>query len=146
MKLGRAFAIAALALVGASACASGPSYADYQSSVPALKSAEGRLWFYRLGLLGGGIQPDIKVNGEVVGKSVSDGFFFVDRPPGHYTISNSTEAERTLALTLAPNEQKYVRMEAQIGMLVYTIKLVPVEREVALAEIAKTKFSGPTKP
>jgi hypothetical protein len=144
MRLRNAFLAAALAIVGASACASGPSYADYQSSIPAMQSAEGRLWFYRPeAFVGGAMQPDVKINAQAVAKSTGGGFFFADRPAGQYTVTTATEAERALTLTLAAGEQKYIRMEPQMGVLVGTIKLVLVEPAVGQKEIGGTKYSGP---
>ncbi len=145
MKMTKLLAAAALAIMCASACASGPAFSEFQATMPTLKPADGRLWFYRTSALGAAVQPDVKLNGETVGKSVAGGFFYVDRSPGQYKASASTEAERDLSLTLGAGEQKYIRMEPQMGLFVGTMKLVPVDTAVGQKEIAGTKFSGPTK-
>jgi hypothetical protein len=45
-------------------------------------------------VLGAAVQRAVKLNGEVVGKAVPQGFFYVDRPPGDYTVTTATEVEK----------------------------------------------------
>jgi len=40
---------------------------------------KGRIYFYPTMLLDIAVQPEAKVNGEVVGRAVPNGFFYVDR-------------------------------------------------------------------
>jgi hypothetical protein len=145
MQIRKAIAIAfvGLAAMGVTACASGPSYSEYAASIPALQSSQGRIWFYRTNAFGAAIQPDVKLNGEIVGKSTAGGFFYADRAAGQYTVSTSTEAQRDLSLTLAAGEQKYVRFDPQMGILVGTIKSVVVEPAEGQKAIQGTKFTGP---
>jgi hypothetical protein len=46
-KLFRALAVCAFVAVTASGCASGPEYKDVASSIPTMKEAQGRVYFYR---------------------------------------------------------------------------------------------------
>lgn len=56
--------------------------------------AHGRIYFFHLDTFGGAtIQPEIKLNDKVVGRSVPGGFFFVDEEPGECTVSTSTEVK-----------------------------------------------------
>src|SRR5262249_52884699 len=64
------------------ACASGPKFTEIESTFPPLDPSQGRIFIYRTAILGAAVQPSVKLNGEVVGAAVPDGFFFVDRPPG----------------------------------------------------------------
>lgn len=113
-------AVAALALL--SACASGPKYSDVASTFPQLAANQGRIWFYRSGIMfGAGIQPDIMLNGAKVGDSVPGGFFFVDRPAGNYEVLLSTEVERKVTFTLEPRQERYVRMTVGLGVVVYRV-------------------------
>lgn len=106
-------AVGALMLV---ACASGPTYKDMSSTIPALKSDQGRIYFYRENsMLGAAIQPDIHLNGDVVGSSQPGGFFYVDRPAGNYEATCSTEVERKATFTLANGEEKYIKTSVSMG-------------------------------
>jgi len=125
-----------------SGCASGPTFKEYSSNIPAIPDNLGRIYIYRTATLGAAVQPGIKVNGEVAGKAVPQGFFFVDRPAGSYEVSASTEAKRALTLNLEPGDERYVRLEVKMGFFAGHIKPVLVENSVGKAEITETKYTG----
>ena len=117
-RFSKAFGAAIIFLIVA-ACASGPKYSEVASSFPALSKSEGRIYFYRLPeYQGSAVQPEIRVNGIVVGKSTPNGFFFVDRPPGEYTVATSTEVERSTTFRLNAGETKYVKTFVSMGFFV----------------------------
>ena len=133
------FLLAAVALAG---CASGPAYEEYESQIQAVGDGDGRIYMYRTSSLGAAVQPAITVNGDAVGKAVPKGFFYVDLAPGDYTIAASTEAKRSLDVTLDAGEEMYVRLEIKMGAFVGHIKPVLVETAVGKEEIKKTNFAG----
>ncbi len=125
-----------------SGCATGPKFEEYASSIPAIPEDSGRIYIYRTATFGAAIQPGVKVNGEVVGKAVPQGFFFVDRPAGSYEVSASTEAKRSLSLNLDAGQERYVRLEVKMGLLAGHIKPVLVDNADGKDEIKKTKYVG----
>ena len=125
-----------------SGCATGPKFEEYASSIPAIPDNAGRIYIYRTATFGAAIQPGIKVNGEVVGKAVPQGFFFVDRPAGSYEVSASTEAKRSLSLNLDAGQERYVRLEVKMGLFAGHIKPVLVDNAEGKDEIKKTKYVG----
>ncbi len=136
-----------LAIVGCAAllaaCASGPKHAEIQSSIPALKASEGRLYVYRSGtMMGAGIQPNVVINGKVAGESKPGGFFFVDLPPGTVEVLTSTEVEKKLTLTLDAGQTRYVRTSVGLGVLVYRVYPELVDDKVGAKEIAETSYIG----
>ena len=75
-----------LLLVGflLASCASPRGIDEPPLQIPALKPGYGRVYFTRPGDFGGAaIQPEIRMNNEVVGRSVPGGFSYVDRPRGN---------------------------------------------------------------
>ena len=112
MKTRKAGLLALLATVVAFAgCASGPAFEEYESQMQAVGDGKGRIYMYRPSSLGAAVKPAIRVNGDAVGTSSAKGFFYVDLPPGDYTIAASTEAKRSLDVTLDAGEEMYVRLE-----------------------------------
>ena len=97
---------------------------------------------YRTTIFGAAVQPSVRLNGEVVGKATPRGFFYVDRPPGSYVISASTEAERSLSLGLETGDVKYVRLEMQMGIAVGRVRPVLVDETVGREEIQNTNYIG----
>ncbi len=79
-------------------CASGIKYADMKDFIPNLNPDLGRIYFYRNSVIGGAIQPNIMLNDEKVGKSVPQGFFFIDKAPGEYKASTKTEVKKSIDL------------------------------------------------
>lgn len=138
----RAFMLSAAAILIAG-CASGPKFAEMKSKIPTLKSSDGRIYFFRENsMMGAAIQPSIKVNGQEVGNSKPNGFFYVDRPAGTYTISAATEIERTLSIELAAGESKYVRSSIGFGLLAGRINFELVNAAAGQAEVEKVSYTG----
>lgn len=118
-NLFRALVASAFVALVASGCASGPQYKEVASSIPTLKEAQGRIYFYRSGsMFGAALQPSINVNGQAVGKSQPGGFFYADEPAGQYVVSTTTETEKTVSFKLDAGETKYVKTSVGFGLLV----------------------------
>jgi hypothetical protein len=124
-------------------CATGPKYSEVAKSIPAIKSGEGRVYFFRSNsMVGAAVQPDIRLNGQVVGSSKPGGFFYVDRPAGKYVAAASTETEKTASFTLDPGETKYLRSSPSFGVLVGRIVLEIEDPKKAQAEIETLSLVG----
>jgi len=128
-------AIAGLCLMVLAACASGPKFSEVQENLAARPADSGRIYVYRTAIIGAGVQPAVKLNGEVIGSAVPQGFFYVDRPAGTYEISTSTEVTRNLSLTLEPGQTRYVRLGISLGFVVGHVYPELVEDTVGSAEI-----------
>jgi len=140
----RRFALAALISTAAlfAGCASGPKYAEMSKSIPPLKADQGRIYFFRSGsMVGAAVQPEIRLNGTVVGASKPGGFFYVDRPAGNYVAATATETEKTLSFALAAGETKYVRSSPSIGLLVGRIVLELEDPKKGQDEVETLSFT-----
>jgi hypothetical protein len=136
-------ALAASALSLLAACASGPKLAEVKSSIPALKSTEGRIYFYRSNsMMGAAIQPTIQLNGADVGASKPGSFFFVDAAPGPQAVSTSTEVEKKLTFTLAAGETRYVKTSVGFGLVVGRVYPELVDNAVGQKELEDTSYIG----
>lgn len=137
----RVLLIPVLALLLA-ACASGPKYSEVASGFAELDPAQGRIYVYRPSSFGAAVRPDVRLNGEVVGEAISHGFFFVDRAPGDYTISTSTEVDRSLSFILNAGQTRYVRLGISIGFVVGHVFPELVESSQGEEEIQKLSYTG----
>ena len=121
------------------ACASGPSYSEVKSSIPSLASDKGRIYFYRSNsMVGAAIQPNITLNGVVVGDSEPGGFFYVDRPADKYEAVCGTEVDRKASFMLDAGQERYIKTTISMGMMVghVTPELVdPAEGTAAIQEL-----------
>lgn len=142
-KLFRALLISASVALVASGCATGPEYKDVASAIPTLAADHGRVYFFRSDSMAGGmIQPEIKLNDNVVGRSIPGGFFFVDEEPGEYTVSTSTEVKREVKFTLHAGDTKYVRTSVSIGLLVGHVAPTLEDADTAQQEVETLKYTG----
>jgi len=127
-------------------CATGPKFAETSSSMPSVKAGDGRIFFYRSNsMLGAAIQPDVRLNGEVVGPSKPGGFFYVDRPAGSYSAATSTETEKTVSFQLDAGESKYIKMTPQFGVLVGRMVLSVESAQTGRTELASMSYVGTSK-
>jgi hypothetical protein len=143
MKITRSLLAFAAITFLATGCATGMKHSEVAAKMPGLKDGEGRVYFYRSSsMFGAAVQPDIKMNGEAVGTSQPGGFFFIDRPAGTYQVSAATEVERSLSLSLAPKEVKYVRSSPAFGVLVGRVQFELVEPTQAEKELTDLAYTG----
>ncbi len=144
MQTAKWLAVAAAAFL-AGCAAEGVRHADLQSSMPALRPSDGRIYFYRVdSILGAAIQPDLRLNGEVVGESIPGGFFFLDRRPGKYEAHAATEVERSVTFVLAAGETKYIRTSTTFGLVMGHLAFDLVNRAEASAELPSLRYTGKT--
>lgn len=139
MKLCLILALAAL--IGGCAT-SGPKVAELPATKMAPPAGEGRIYIYRTALYGAAVQPEVKVNGVVVGRAVPNGFFYVDRKPGNYEITTTTEVERKLSLTLEPGQIRYAKLNLSLGFVVGHVYAELMESDVAAKEMADLRYTG----
>ena len=144
----KAFAIRLVTLFGvallAVGCASGPKYSEMAAKMPNLKPGDGRVYFYReSSMMGAAVQPDIRLNGQVVGTSKPGGYFYVDRPAGTYVAAASTETEKTASFTLDAGETKYLKSAPSFGLVVGRIVITLESADKAKTELASLSNTGP---
>jgi hypothetical protein len=137
-----AFACALIFALGA--CATGGAkYQDMASSMPKLKVGDGRVYFLRsASIVGAAIQPDIRLNGQVVGSSKPGGFFYVDRPAGTYKAATATETENAASFALGAGETKYLRTSPALGVFIGRIVVELESPDKAKAELASLHYTG----
>ncbi len=123
-------------------CASGPTFHEMSASLAGRESGMGRIYFYRTTVIGAAVQPEVRLNGEAVGKAVPQGFFYVDRPPGNYQVSTTTEVERDLTFTLEEGQTRYVRLSISMGLFVGHVYGELVDESEGKSEIVDTHFIG----
>lgn len=129
-----------LALAG---CATGPKYSEVRSTIPQLSADKGRIYFYRsANIFGSGIQPSVKLNGNVVGESKPGGFFYVDVPPGDYEVVLTTEVDKKLTFSLNKRQERCVRMTVGLGVVVYRVYPEIVDATQCEKELVDLSYVG----
>ncbi len=147
MKIRVIAGVAILASLLLSACAtSGPKFGELAATMTPAKPDMGRIYFYRTTVLGAAIQPDVRLNGEVVGKAIPNGFFYADRPAGNYQVATETEVERKLTFTLEAGQVRYVRLNISMGFFVGHVYGELVDDAKGQSEIVDMRYTGTPAP
>lgn len=127
-------------------CASGTPFLELNPSLTPENVGTGRIFFYRVtGMGGAAIQPKILLNDQVVGRSIPQGFFYLDRPPGDYVVVTTTEVERKASFVLEADQTRYIRFGISMGFFAGHVYGELVEPEEAEKEIQKCKFTDPAE-
>jgi hypothetical protein len=122
--------------------ASGPKHAEIRQAIGPVDPDMGRIYFYRDSFLGFAIQPEIRLNGEVVGKSTPGGFFFVERRPGKYVASAATEVENRIEFRLEAGQTRYVLTNMSMGIAVGRIQFQLIDPDQAMAALGNLSYTG----
>ena len=131
-----------MAVIVAGCATGGQKFKEMSSEMAAPLAGMGRIYFYRTSVFGAAVQPEVKLNGEVVGKAVPQGFFYADRPPGDYTVTTATEVEKKLTFTLDAGQVRYVRLAISIGVFVGHVYGELVDEPAAVNEMESTSYTG----
>jgi hypothetical protein len=143
MRAGLFLAILAIALLAGCSTPVGTTYTTMSVAMPALKPGEGRIYFYTPGVrFGADVQPEIRVNGVLVGFAVPSGFFYVDRPAGRYEATGKVAADGRIELPLAAGETKYVRAFAPSAFSVNAVHFLLVPATEGQADMTGLVYSG----
>jgi hypothetical protein len=131
-----------IGLLMTSCATSGPMYSEMVDSTPQLTGSNGRVYIYRTSALGAAVQPEVRLDGNVVGKAVPMGFFYVDCSAGNHRVATSTEVERELTFYIDEGQTRYVRLDVSMGFFVGHVYPRLVEQEKATSEIESCHYIG----
>lgn len=130
-----------------SGCASGISYGDMSSAIPPVQGNACRVFFYRdASVVGAAIQPEIRLDTQVVGRSQPGGFFYVDTQPGRHVATSQTEAEARLEFDLEAGQTVYIASSIGFGLLVGRVHLNLKPEPTALSELPPLRYTGASPP
>jgi hypothetical protein len=127
-------------------CTTGPHYSAVKDTFPPLAAGAGRVFVYRDAIYNPGKMPAVLFNGEHVGLSKAQGFFYVDRPAAEYKIELSGENSPPANFTLGPGQTLYVRISVHSTFVNATVKSRQypeiIDAATAQHEIASCKYTG----
>ena len=123
-----------------SACASGPGFQEVNPSLVSDQPDMGRIFFYMPSSLGAAFQPPVMLNDEKVGRAISLGFFYVDRPPGDYKVYTRTDVDRAVSFPLEKGQTRFIRFSSSMGVAGVVYGEL-VEESIGLSEIKKCKYT-----
>jgi hypothetical protein len=148
MRRGIWAAMVTLAWLWLSGCAAtGPKASEMTTSLNTVPAGYGRIVFFRSGsMMGAAIQPDIRLDGQVVGQSKPGGFFYVDASPGRHVAAVSTEATSSVEVQVVSGQTHYVRSAMGFGLVVGRVLLSVEGMITAKGELSSLSYTGTNAP
>ncbi len=131
-----------MVLLSISGCASAPTFEEYAGSIPPVPADDGRIYIYRITTVGDVIRPSVRIDGEPVARTIPNGFFYVDLPSGEYEISAAKNTKNILSVHLETGDEKYVRLDATVGIASWQFTPMLVSAEVATEQMKNTAYTG----
>jgi hypothetical protein len=138
MKILNVLALIAMVAV-IDGCATGPDFNSYRAAIGSVQSNQARIWIYRPRVtFSTATEPDVYLNNVKIGRAVTGGCFYCDRPAGHYEVQCGTLRTDKAYLILTNNQVQYVRLRGApgIGTLMAGIAVGHVVPETVTAEEA----------
>ena len=143
--------LAVAAMLSLSGCATfGPKYSTMKNKIAELPKEKGRIVFYRPdAIFGHGFQPDILLNGKLIGISRSGTIFYVDVDSGMYRVTVPAvlySGETTIDIGVPKNKTVYVKSYLSGSAFAGKTKVEVISSEQAITEINDLEFmANPTK-
>jgi len=128
--------------LGLASCASGPSYAEVSKTLPPIAKGKGRVFVYRATSFGAAVRPSVKIDDQVVGKSMGNGFLYTDQTPGSHQISIMTEYNHKNTINVASGNPTFVRCHVTPGLLAAHVLPNEVDDATGEQEIQNCKLAG----
>jgi hypothetical protein len=132
-------------VVAVGGCATGPDFKTYQAKVGSAQNNQARIWIYRPRVaFGTAAEPDVYINNVKVGRALTGGCFYCDKPAGHYEVQCGTQRTDKAYLILTNNQVQFVRLRGApgIGTLMVGVVAGHVVPETVTSEEAAFEIAG----
>jgi hypothetical protein len=135
-------ATAVVALFFAGCTTAGPHYTAVKDSFPPLAAGTGRIFVYRDAIYNPSKMPAVLLNGEQVGLSKAQGFFYIDQPAGACKVELSGESSPPASFTLSAGQTLYVRIGLHSNLTINHQYPEVVDAATAQRELTYCKYTG----
>jgi biopolymer transport protein ExbD len=141
-KLLACLALFVLASFFAGCTTTGPRYTAVEDNFPPLAAGTGRIFVYRDAIYNPSRMPAVLLNGEQVGLSKAQGFFYVDQPAGECKIGLSGESNPPASFTLSAGQTVYVRINVHTNLSQTILYPEVVDASIAQRELTTCKYTS----
>ena len=137
---------AALSFAVLTGCASVPMESSETDQAHKAFSAppqdQAGLYIFRDSMLGAALKKSVKIDGEVIGETAANTYFYRLITPGLHTLATESEfSDNLLELNAQPGKNHYVRQSMKMGLFVGGAKLTEVPENEGQKAVAGTKLA-----
>lgn len=100
------------------------------------------LYIFRDSSLGASLKKTVKINGEPIGETAANTYFYRTVSPGPLVLATESEfSDNTLELNAEGGKNHYVRQSIKMGLFVGGAKLTEVPEEEGRKAVMSTKLA-----
>ena len=136
--------VAALSLALLVGCAAVPMASveedQHSKTFSAPPADQSGLYIFRDSILGAALKKTLKVDGEVIGETAINTYFYRLIKPGQHTLATESEfSDNAIELYTEPGQNYYVRQSIKLGVFVGGAKLQVVPEAEGQAGVNNSK-------
>ena len=137
---------AALGFAVISGCASVPMEVPEKDQAfktfPSPPEDQAGLYIFRDSMLGAALKKTVKIDGEAIGETAANTYFYRSISPGPHVLSTESEfSDNALELNAQGGKNHYVRQSIKMGLFVGGAKLTEVSDEEGRKGVLSTKLA-----
>ncbi|MCJ0973993.1 DUF2846 domain-containing protein [Pseudomonas sp. PS1] len=100
------------------------------------------LYIFRDSMLGAALKKTVKIDGEVIGETAANTYFYRLITPGPHTLATESEfSDNLLELNAVAGKNHYVRQSIKMGLFVGGAKLTEVSESEGQKAVANTELA-----
>ncbi len=137
---------AALGFAVLTGCASVPMESPEKDQAykafPAPPENQAGLYVFRDSMLGAALKKTVKIDGEVIGETAANTYFYRLVTPGTHTLATESEfSDNLLELNAQAGKNHYVRQSIKMGVFVGGAKLTEVSESEGQKAVSETELA-----
>ncbi|UPQ81627.1 MULTISPECIES: DUF2846 domain-containing protein [Pseudomonadaceae] len=137
---------AALSFAVLTGCASVPMESPEKDQAykafPTPPQDQAGLYIFRDSMLGGALKKSVKIDGEVIGETAPNTYFYRLITPGLHSLATESEfSDNLIELNAKPGKNHYVRQSIKMGLFVGGAKLTEVSESEGQKAVANTELA-----
>ena len=104
------------------------------------KPNKAQIYIYRNEMIGAAIKIDVNLDGQLVGRTLSDTYLLLEVPPGKHTIMSEAENKSSLDIDAAKGKSYFIWQEVKMGFWLARSELHSVDESTGKAGVRECKM------
>lgn len=134
--------IVALAISGCASVPMGDPKKDAQAKTFAVAQDKGGIYIYRNESMGAAVKMDVAIDGQAIGQTAANTYFYKEVAPGKHVVSSTAENTDTLEVEVKPGKLAFIWQEVKMGLLYARNKLHLVTEEEGKKGVQETNLAA----
>lgn len=130
-----------LTLVGCASVPMGDPKADGAAKTFQVPADKAGIYVYRNESMGAAVKMDVIIDGQNIGETAANTYFYKEVAPGKHTVTSKAENTDTVEVDLKPGTLAYIWQEVKMGVMFARTKLHLVSEQEGKKGVLETKLA-----